>query len=286
MKYLTDEKRIKAVTVCFTDLEGRLHMLDYDKKFLLEVGRQPDLRRLVDPRLLARRPSPTCAWRIDWPAFYWLPVRRLRPRQGAGVRRGARARRHALRRRHARAAEGATPTSCSSKDGTVCHAANEIEGFLFKGRDAERHYHETGKFEFISTGGYYHSLPGDALRQFIDTRGRGAARDGLREREGPPRGGALAVRDELLLHRGRRSPPTRCSSTSCSAARWRRSMDMTASLPAQAGDRRQRQRHAHQPVARAQGQEPVLRREGPGRPVEARAGTSSTASSPAATTSA
>ena len=34
-KYLTDEKRVKAVTVCFTDLEGRLHMLDYDKKFLL-----------------------------------------------------------------------------------------------------------------------------------------------------------------------------------------------------------------------------------------------------------
>src|SRR5512138_2149275 len=36
MKYLADEKRIKAVTVCFTDLEGRLHMLDYDKKFLLK----------------------------------------------------------------------------------------------------------------------------------------------------------------------------------------------------------------------------------------------------------
>src|SRR6187399_2696828 len=35
LKYLKDEKRIKAVTVCFTDLEGRLHMLDYDKKFLL-----------------------------------------------------------------------------------------------------------------------------------------------------------------------------------------------------------------------------------------------------------
>ena len=36
MKYLTDERGIKAVTVCFTDLEGRLHMLDYDKKFLLK----------------------------------------------------------------------------------------------------------------------------------------------------------------------------------------------------------------------------------------------------------
>ena len=34
LSYLTDEKRIKAVTVLFSDLEGRLHMLDYDKKFL------------------------------------------------------------------------------------------------------------------------------------------------------------------------------------------------------------------------------------------------------------
>src|SRR3989344_2221900 len=33
--YLQKEKRIKAVTLCFTDLEGRFHMLDYDKKFLL-----------------------------------------------------------------------------------------------------------------------------------------------------------------------------------------------------------------------------------------------------------
>ncbi|MGH9694854.1 MAG: glutamine synthetase family protein, partial [Bryobacteraceae bacterium] len=36
LKYLTDEKRIKAVTVLFSDLEGRLHMLDYDKKFLVD----------------------------------------------------------------------------------------------------------------------------------------------------------------------------------------------------------------------------------------------------------
>ena len=36
LKYLTDERRIKAVTVLFSDLEGRLHMLDYDKKFLVK----------------------------------------------------------------------------------------------------------------------------------------------------------------------------------------------------------------------------------------------------------
>ena len=34
--YLKKEKGIKAVTLCFTDIEGRLHMLDYDKKFLLD----------------------------------------------------------------------------------------------------------------------------------------------------------------------------------------------------------------------------------------------------------
>jgi glutamine synthetase len=39
------------------------------------------------------------------------------------------------------------------------NAANEIEGFLFRaGRG--RHYHN-GKFNTSSTGGYYHSLPGD-----------------------------------------------------------------------------------------------------------------------------
>src|SRR4051794_10315192 len=36
LKYLADEKRIKAVSVLFSDLEGRLHMLDYDKKFLIK----------------------------------------------------------------------------------------------------------------------------------------------------------------------------------------------------------------------------------------------------------
>src|ERR1700730_13529706 len=45
LKYLTDEKRIMAVTVLFSDLEGRLHMLDdfsmakyydFDSNYLIE----------------------------------------------------------------------------------------------------------------------------------------------------------------------------------------------------------------------------------------------------------
>jgi glutamine synthetase len=56
-----------------------------------------------------------------------------------------------------------------AKDGMICNVANEIEGFLFNGKYAERTYAETGKLDFVSTGGYYHSLPGDPLRSFIDS---------------------------------------------------------------------------------------------------------------------
>src|SRR3989344_3474361 len=34
--WLKRENGVKAVTLCFSDIEGRLHMLDYDKKFLLD----------------------------------------------------------------------------------------------------------------------------------------------------------------------------------------------------------------------------------------------------------
>ncbi|MEW5905916.1 MAG: glutamine synthetase, partial [Elusimicrobiota bacterium] len=36
--YLRKEKHLKAVTVCFTDIEGRFHMLDYDKHFFLSAN--------------------------------------------------------------------------------------------------------------------------------------------------------------------------------------------------------------------------------------------------------
>jgi glutamine synthetase len=38
LKYLTEEKRVKAMRVLFRDLEGRLHMLDYNKKFLITTS--------------------------------------------------------------------------------------------------------------------------------------------------------------------------------------------------------------------------------------------------------
>lgn len=166
LKYLTDERRLKAVTVCFTDLEGRLHMLDYDKKFLLKSADNLTFDG-SSIRGFSQQHESDLRLAIDWPAFYWLPADVFGPgkvlvfaevlaRDGSPYPADLRTRLKLY------AAE------LFKKDGTVCHAANEIEGFLFAGRDAERHYHETGHFELPSTGGYYHSLPGDTLRRFID----------------------------------------------------------------------------------------------------------------------
>ena len=161
------EPRIKAVTVLFSDLEGRLHMLDYDKKFLLESHDNLTFDGSSIRGFTAQRES-DLRLSLDWSAFYWGPADifgagkvlvfgDVFDRDGkpfAGDIRGT------LKQ---------FANECYTKDGYTLNAANEIEGFLFKGLDAERHFHETGKFEYVNTGGYYHSLPGDPLRDFIDT---------------------------------------------------------------------------------------------------------------------
>src|SRR5260221_14244125 len=74
------------------------------------------------------------------------------------------------------------------KKGLTLNAANEIEGFLFKGQNAERSYNETGKFEYVNTGGYYHSLPGDPLRTFIYTTAEGQRPMGFQKEKNNPEG--------------------------------------------------------------------------------------------------
>jgi glutamine synthetase len=167
IKYLTDEKRIKAVTVLFSDLEGRLHMLDYDKKFLIKSWDNLTFDGSSIRGFTAQRES-DLRLAIDWSAFYWGPADvfgsgkvlvfgEVTDKDGspyAGDIRGL--------------LESFAETQFK-QHGYTLNAANEIEGFLFQGQDAERRYHETGKFEYVNTGGYYHSLPGDPLRVFIDT---------------------------------------------------------------------------------------------------------------------
>src|SRR6478672_13192873 len=73
LKYLTDEKRIKALTVLFSDLEGRLHMLDYDKKFLLKSYDNLTFDGSSIRGFTAQRES-DLRLGIDWGAFYWAPA--------------------------------------------------------------------------------------------------------------------------------------------------------------------------------------------------------------------
>jgi glutamine synthetase len=168
LRYLTDEKRIKALTVLFSDLEGRLHMLDYDKKFLLKSWDNLTFDGSSIRGFTAQRES-DLRLGIDWSAFYWGPADVFGPGKvlvfGDVIDKGGQPYVGDIR--------GVLKTYAAElykKKGYTLNAANEIEGFLFKGADAERHYHEAGsKFEYVNTGGYYHSLPGDPLRNFIDT---------------------------------------------------------------------------------------------------------------------
>ncbi len=167
LRYLTDQPGIKAVTVLFSDLEGRLHMLDYDKKFLLKSYDNLTFDGSSIRGFTEQRESDLRLF-IDWGSFYWGPADIFGPGKvlvfGDVISR-----------------EGETyPADIRGvlkhfadqqykKFGYTLNAANEIEGFIFQGLDAERRFHETGKFEYVNTGGYYHSLPGDPLRTFIDT---------------------------------------------------------------------------------------------------------------------
>jgi glutamine synthetase len=166
LKYLTDEKAIKAVVVMFSDLEGRLHMLDYDKKFLIKSYDNLTFDGSSIRGFTAQKES-DLRLHMDWSAFYWGPAEfigegkvlvfgEVIDKQGGSYIGDIRG----VLKQYAE--------SQFKKNGYTLHAANEIEGFLFNGVDAEKNYVQTGKFEYVNTGGYYHSLPGDTLRVFID----------------------------------------------------------------------------------------------------------------------
>jgi glutamine synthetase len=166
MKYLTDEKRIKAVTVCFTDLEGRLHMLDYDKKFLLKSADNLTFDG-SSVRGFSQQFESDLRLGIDWSAFYWVPADVFGPGKvlvfGEVLEREG-----GLYPADMRSVLKDYSAKQNQANGYTFNISNEIEGFVFRGRHAEQRYVETGEFEFVSTGGYYHSLPGDPLRTFID----------------------------------------------------------------------------------------------------------------------
>jgi glutamine synthetase len=165
-QYLEQEKRIKAVTLCFTDIEGRFHMLDYDKKFLLDSSdnltfdgssiRGFSALHESDLRLL-----------IDWTSIVWLPADIFGPGKVvffADVL--GRDRKPYIS--DFRGQLKVLTEQLRKEKGIEAYMAPELEGFLVDGINAEQLYDEKTGFTLISSGGYYHSLPLDKLRRFID----------------------------------------------------------------------------------------------------------------------
>lgn len=165
MQALKEEEKVKAVMVAFCDLEGKLHLLDYDKEFLLDSsdnltfdGSSVRGFSTLDKSDLRLTP--------DWSSMRWLPsdvfgsgkvvvFANVHDQDGQPFAADYRVQLMSM-------------TDSLKSQGIIVNAAPEIEGFLFKGVDAEQFYHEDKGFETVTEGGYFNTLPQDELRKFID----------------------------------------------------------------------------------------------------------------------
>lgn len=182
--FLKKEKRIKAVTVCFTDLEGRLHMLDYDKKYLLD-----SLLNLTFDGSSVRGFSPQhesdLRLEIDWSSIRYLPADVFGPGKVIFFA-------FVLDRDRKpylsdfRGQLKLLSDEIKRKQGLTAFASAEIEGFLVDGVYAEQNFKTNCGFKLISSGGYYHSLPLDKLRQFIDKSAEAQRAMGFRNEKDHP----------------------------------------------------------------------------------------------------
>ncbi len=165
LRYLHDEKQLKAVTVCFSDLEGRFHMLDYDKKFLEKSHDSLTFDGSSIHGFSQTRESDLCLG-IDWGSFRWLPSDIFGP--GKVMVFGL------VQDVDGQPYPGDTRSllkqysNLLSKRGYEAQIAFEVEGFLFKGIDAEQNFQADHGFDYVSDGGYFHTLPNSPLKLFID----------------------------------------------------------------------------------------------------------------------
>lgn len=165
-EWLKREKKVKAVTLCFTDIEGRLHMLDYDKKFLLD-----SLSNLTFDGSSIRGFTPQhesdLRLEVDWGSIRYMPADVFGPGKVmffASVMNRDRTPYISDFRGRLKA----YTAELKKKEGLTAYSAGEIEGFVIDGANAEQQFDPASGFRLISSGGYFHSLPMDPLRIFID----------------------------------------------------------------------------------------------------------------------
>jgi glutamine synthetase len=166
LNVLKTEPMVKAVTLCFSDLEGKLHMLDYNKAYLLDSFENltfdgSSIKGFTHQNCSDLRLHP------DWSSFRWLPADVF----GAGK---------VLMFGNVYDQDGKhyigdyrsnlmiVAEELFKKHEIKVNVAPEIEGFILKGENAEQHFDERAGFELASEGGYFNVLPQDQLRLFID----------------------------------------------------------------------------------------------------------------------
>ena len=163
---ILQDEEFRAVTVCFSDIEGRLHMIDYDKEFLLKSHDNLTFDGSSIRGFTAQYES-DLKIQPDWAAAYILPFKvfgagklfifgEVHEKSGADYSADIRS----ILRTYLKEMYTANQIRIN--------VAAEIEGFLFDGEDLEKTYVAHRTFPYVTTGGYFNTLPNSPLRQFID----------------------------------------------------------------------------------------------------------------------
>ncbi|MEN9782527.1 MAG: hypothetical protein RL208_680 [Pseudomonadota bacterium] len=163
---LENEKGIKAVMLCLTDLEGRFLNLDYDKKFFIE-----NYENLTfdgsSVRGFSNQNKSDLRLVVDWSSLRWIPSEIF----GAGK---------VLMFANICKQDGTFHESdfrfklkelskeMLKNNNSTINIAPEVEGFLFDGVDVEQNFAYNPEFKLVTIGGYFNSLPQDKLKKFID----------------------------------------------------------------------------------------------------------------------
>ena len=164
--YLREERKIKAVTVCFTDIEGKMLMLDYNPGFLLDAWENLTFDGSSIKGFTSQNMS-DLRLKIDWSTFKWLPSDIFGPGKVL-VFANVCNQDGSYYSADYRSQLASFAQDIFKKDKITAFAAPETEGILLEGVDAEQNFDENNGFGLVTKGGYFNSLPQDTLRIFID----------------------------------------------------------------------------------------------------------------------
>ncbi|MFQ5451946.1 MAG: glutamine synthetase family protein, partial [Candidatus Paceibacterota bacterium] len=181
---LKKQDNIKAVSLCFCDIEGRFHILDYDKKFFVKSYDNLTFDG-SSVRGFSELAESDLRIKPDWASLRFLPADVFSVGKVLMFATICTADRK-LYMSDFRGELKEYIEILLKKDRVTPYMSTEIEGFLVEGVHAEQRYADTEEFKLISRGGYFHSLPLDTLRAFIDKSAEAQRALGFRNEKDHP----------------------------------------------------------------------------------------------------